>query len=111
MPLHAFGWSKESSRWIGVHLSSQHPIFFFVPVTDYGVEWFRTILIKKDQEWLMVEFCGRVTKMLDAEPPIDEAAGRTAVVTFLTDGFEDVANMGFSAESGQALEELEALQT
>eukprot|EP00435_Cladocopium_sp_Y103_P031972 s1934_g8.t1 len=105
-----FGWNKEGNRWIGVHLSAQHQNPLFVPNIDYTVEWFRTTLIKKDQAWLMVEFCEKISEMLDLELPIEETAGRTTVVTFLTDGFEDVEAMGFQVEGGVAMEELEALE-
>ena len=48
--------------------------------------------------------------MLDSELYIEETAGRTNVVTFLTDGFEDVEAMGFEVAGGLAREEWEALE-
>ena len=107
---HAFGWSKEGERWVGIHLSSKYQNPLFIPNLDYNIEWFRTTLIKKDQTWIMVEFCEKVSEMLDPELYIDETAGRTTVVTFLTDGFEDVENMGFQVEGGADREELELLE-
>lgn len=91
-------------------MSAQYQNPLFVPNIDYRVDWFRTTLIKKNQAWVKVEFCERVSGMLDPEPYIDEIAGRTNVVTFLTDGFEDVETMGSKVEGGMARAEFEALE-
>ena len=108
----AFGWNKEGpgNIWIGIHLSVQYQNPLFVPNIDYTIDWFRTTLIKKGQEWIMVEYCERVSEMMDPERYIDETAGRTTVVTFLTDGYVDVDTMGFVAEGAIEREEWEALE-
>ena len=59
---------------------------------------------------MMVEFCERVSEMVDADLFIEETAGRTTVVTFLTDGFEDVELMGFMVEDNINRDQLEALE-
>lgn len=108
----AFGWNKEGpgNIWIGIHLSVQYQNPLFVPNIDYTIDWFRTTLVKKGQEWIMVEYCERVSEMMDPERYIDETAGRTTVVTFLTDGYVDVDTMGFVAEGAIEREEWEALE-
>ena len=94
----AFGWSKEGSRWVGVHLSSSYQNPIYVANLDPNIEWMRTTLIRQNDKWLMVEYCEKVSEMMDADLPITETATRTTVVTFLTDGFEDVELMGFEVE-------------
>jgi hypothetical protein len=54
---HAFGWSKEGNRWIGVHLSARYHDPFFIPQIGHSIEWLRTTVIKKEQQWVMVEYC------------------------------------------------------
>eukprot|EP00435_Cladocopium_sp_Y103_P032112 s1247_g8.t1 len=107
---HAFGWNKEGERWIGVHLSAHYQNPLFIPNVDYGIEWFRTTVIKKDQQWIMVEYCEKVSEMIDVDKYIEETPGRTTIITFLTDGFEDVEEMGFSVEGGVDRERMEALE-
>ena len=107
----AFGWNKEGNRWIGVHLSAQYQNPLFVPNIDYTVEWYRTTLIKKDGVWVMVEYCEVVSEMVEPDRYIEETPGRTTVVTFLTDGFEDVEMMGFEVEGWEGEKErLEGLE-
>eukprot|EP00435_Cladocopium_sp_Y103_P061999 s1031_g23.t1 len=106
----AFGWNKERDRWVGIHLSTQCQNPLFVPNIDYTIEWHRTTLIKKDQSWVMVEFCEKVSEMIEANRFIEETAGRTTVVTFLIDGFEDVESMGFEVEGGLNRDQFEALE-
>ena len=59
---------------------------------------------------MMVEFCEKVSEMADASGYIEETAGRTMVVTFLTDGFEDVELMGFMVEGAINRDQLEAME-
>ena len=59
---------------------------------------------------MMVEFCEKVSEMADASGYIEETAGRTTVVTFLTDGFEDVELMGFMVEGAINRDQLEAME-
>ena len=106
----AFGWNKEGNMWIGIHLNAQYQNPLFVPNIDYTIDWFRTKLIKKDTEWIMVEFFESVSEMMDPERYIDETAGRTTVLTFLTDGYVDVGTKGFVAEGAIAREDWEALE-
>ena len=101
----AFGWSREGSRWIGVHLSNTYQDPVYIPGLDVQVDWLRTILIKKDGKWIMVEYCEKVSEMMEADRFIAETPGRTAVVTFLTSGFEDVETMGFAHENWQELQD------
>ena len=48
--------------------------------------------------------------MLDIDRFIEETPGRTTVITFLTDGFEDVGMTGFSMDGEVGREQLEALE-
>ena len=106
----AFGWNKEGDRWVGIHLSAHHQDPLFVPNIDYTVDWHRTTLVKKDQGWMMVEFCEKVSELAEASHAIEETEGRTTVVTFLTDGFEDVELMGFMVEGDINRDQLEAME-
>ena len=58
----------------------------------------------------MVEYCERVSEMVEPNRFIEETPGRTTVVTFLTDGFEDVETMGFGVEGGEERAMLETLE-
>ena len=82
----ALGWEKEGSRWIGVYVSTQYQNPLFIPGIDYTVEWMTTTLIKKDQSWIMVEYCENVSEMVEPDRFIEETPGRTLVPTFLTHG-------------------------
>lgn len=94
----AFGWHRDGTRWVGVHLSDKYQDPHFISGIDYTVEWLRTTLVKKDGIWVMVEYCERVSEMVEPNRFIEETPGKTTVVTFLTDGFEDVEAMGFGVE-------------
>ena len=48
--------------------------------------------------------------MLDIDRFIEETPGRPTVITFLTDGFEDVEMTGFSIDGEVGREQLEALE-
>lgn len=72
-----FGWNREGARWIGVHLSNKYQDPIYITGIDMEVEWHRATVIKKDNEWLMVEYCEKVTEMVDANRFIEETIGRT----------------------------------
>ena len=95
---------------LGVHLSDKYQDLPFISGIDYTVEWLRTTLVKKDGIWVMVEYCERVSEMVEPNRFIEETPGKTTVVTFLTDGFEDVEAMGFGVEGGEERAILEALE-
>ena len=48
--------------------------------------------------------------MVEPNRFIEETPGKTTVVTFLADGFEDVEAMGFGVEGGEERAILEALE-
>ena len=79
----AFGWHKDGSRWVGVHLSDRYQDPIYIGGIDHSVEWLRTTLIKKDQTWLMLEYCEQVTEMVDANRYIEETLGRTKALRYL----------------------------
>ena len=60
---------------------------------------------------MMVGYCEKVSEMMEADRFIEETeGGRTTVVTFLTDRFEDVESMGFVLEGEISREQMEALE-
>ena len=70
----------------------------------------RTTLIKKGQSWIMVGYCEKVSEMVEPDSFIEETPGRTLVLTFLTDGFQDVENMGFVVDGEEGRAMLEAIE-
>ena len=101
---HTLGRSSSERQVPGPTLHPWHRLHGRMAENDY--------LVKKDGTWVMVEYCERVSEMVEPERFIEETLGRTAVVTFLTDGFEDVEAMGFGVEGGEerSMSMLESLE-
>ena len=62
---------------LGVHLSDKYQDLPFISGIDYTVEWLRTTLVKKDGIWVMVEYCERVSEMVEPNRFIEETPGKT----------------------------------